>query len=88
MSLTASGIFGELKRGYQTVARLTDWKLDADDKCEATAADVNTFWFDQPGPMALWLKVGKRFWVWRETEILSSETPFVIRVIGSPDVRD
>lgn len=88
MSLTASGLTGELRKGYQVVARLSGCTLSAETaRVDGIASDVNTFWIDQP-PFSLWLKFGSRHWVWRETEVIDSGSPFAIRLHGSPDVRD
>lgn len=82
----ASGGSGDVRYGYQTVARLERWTMQGD-RIDATAADVNAFWIDRDGPFAVRLAMGSKYWVWRDAQIVSAD-PFVMRVNGSPAVED
>jgi hypothetical protein len=81
----AQGVSGELRLGYQVVARLGRWAL-AEDRVECTAADINEFLADQSG-FALWLRMGERHWVWKPVEVLDWSQRMQIRITGSPEVR-
>lgn len=84
----ARGTYGEVRKGYHVVARLESWALDENGRLEASrATDVNRFWLDQGGPFAVRLQFGKKFWAWREADVLDASAPFVLRVNGSPEVR-
>lgn len=88
MPLRMRGGLGELRSGYKVAARLNSWEMDESGSVQATASDVNEFLLDQGGKLAVWLWVGKRAWVWRQAEVVARGTPFVLRVEGSPEVRD
>jgi hypothetical protein len=87
MALKASGISGEVRKGYQVAARLSSWTLESDtSRVDATATERNPFWLEQNG-LSLHLTLGNRQWVWREIEIMDSGHPFAIRIHGQPDVK-
>ena len=86
MALSMRGLDGQLRYGYQVVAQLSAWSLE-DARVEATARNVNEVWMGE-SPLSLWLTVGRRAWVWREVEVASAGPPLVVRVVGSPEVRD
>jgi hypothetical protein len=85
MSMSMRGAVGEVRYGYQLAAQLSSWQLD-NDRVRADVPYRNDMWLDT-GTLTLKLSVGAKVWVWREVEMLSSE-PFILRVIGSPEVRD
>jgi hypothetical protein len=87
MALNQSGRGGELRCGYQVAARLGAWTLNHDGRVEAAVADLDTFWLESSPQVSLWLRVGRRHWVWRTVEVVSPD-PLVVKVIGSPTVRD
>lgn len=82
----AGGVSGEVKSGYQTVARLGRWTWDGH-TVSATASDVNTFFLEMGGPVTLRLQAGRKWWVWRSAEIVGRE-PFLVRVHGAPESQD
>lgn len=88
MALKASGTVGEVRKGYQLVARLSRWTLESDtQRVDGTADEIKEFWIDQGG-LSLHLTLGNRQWVWRDIEILDpNKSSFAVRVNGSPDVR-
>ncbi len=81
------GVHGELRSGYKVAAQLGAWTMDGGGRVEAQPLDVNDFWMDS-GKHSLWLWVGARAWVWQEAEVVDRGTPFIVRVTGSPVVRD
>ncbi len=82
----ASGTGGELRRGYQVVAQLGPWTMDQD-RVDAATHSLNEIYLEAPGALQLRLRLGRRFWVWREVELLAAQ-PLAVRVCGSPDVQD
>jgi len=86
MSLRITGTAGELRKGYQVVARLGRWSMDQKDRCDAAIVELNTFWVDQPGSCALWLRMGTNFWVWRNIEVLNLNGSFSAHVKGSQEI--
>lgn len=87
MSLRMRGISGELRKGYQVAAQLGPWSMDGG-RVEAATVVVDKFWIDSPGGWALSLRLGKKSWVWRQVDVLDVGPPMVLRVAGSPTVRD
>lgn len=82
-----AGAAGELRAGYQVAARLGKWTMDAD-RVEAAVEETNDFFLDLPGDKALWLRMGARYWVWPVVDVVDAGRPLVVRVLGSPQVRD
>lgn len=85
MTFEMRGLQGQLKYGYQQAARLGPW-LFVDGRVEAAIFEKHPLWFDLR-PLGLWLDVGRKYWVWRETEILSVDGMLTCRVSGNPEVR-
>lgn len=87
MALELRGSTGELRYGYHVAARLGAWSL-SEDRVEARAVSgVHPVWVERE-PLTLHLAVGAKQWVWSGAEVVDPGTPFVIRVSGSPAVRD
>lgn len=84
--MAASGPSGELRYGYQVVARLGRWSLDAT-AIEAQVIEANTFWLDGDGPFTLVVPVGRREWRWSGVQVLDQGPPMRIRVHGAPELR-
>lgn len=82
--LTARGGSGEVRKGYQVVARLGAWSLERD-RIDAPVSDVNEFWLSQGGPFHVRVNLGKLSWVWREAEVQVHGAACFVRVSGSPD---
>lgn len=81
------GRSGELRKGYQIVARLGRWKIDRlSDVVNAEATDINRFWISDPH-LELRLKIGPRLWIWASVEVVTEGPPLSIRVHGSPQMR-
>lgn len=85
MALSMRGQVGELRCGYQVVARLGPWTSDGA-RVEAGVQAVDEFWLD--GRLSLWLTVGRKAWVWRDVQLQELGPPLVARVTGTPEVRD
>ena len=88
MPLRMRGVRGEVRAGYKVAAQLGEWNMDESGRVEATPDEINEYWLDQTNKHSLWLWIGKRAWVWHEAEVVDRGTPFIVRVIGSPVVRD
>lgn len=89
MSLRMRGVAGELRRGYQVAADLGPWTMDESGRVEATPITVDAYWIENAaGGLALWLRVGKKAWVWRDVVMETAGPPIVVRVAGSPTIRD
>lgn len=88
MPLQMRGVSGELRKGYRVVAQLGTWRMDETGRVEAVPLEVNEFLLDQGGQFALWLRLSQRAWVWRDVDVADAGSPFIVRVNGSPDVRD
>jgi hypothetical protein len=88
-AITASGLSGELRCGYQVAARFGPWKLTLADRKEqitvvtVSALEPDGYWFEEQ-PQSLRLQVGSRLWVWREAERIT-DTQY--RVVGDPEVQ-
>lgn len=89
MALQMRGVTGELKFGYQRVARLQDWHIASDGRLTATPADVNTFWAAQgSGQLSVALRVGTRQWIWSTCTVDRLDAERVEIVLhGSPQAR-
>lgn len=87
MSMRAVGPAGELRLGYQVAARLGSWTFQ-EDRVEAAVEDANEFFLDQPGAKSLWLRMGRKYWVWQTVDVVDAGRPMVVRVSGSPEVRE
>ena len=85
MGMSMRGQLGELRYGYQLAAQLSSWQLNAD-RLDATVGYKNDMWLEN-GVLTLTLTLGRKVWVWREVEVISTE-PLSLRVIGSPEVED
>ena len=84
--MTIRGLTGELRCGYQVVARLGSWTREGA-RVETTAREVNEFWLDQASRLDLRLDVGRRQWQWRGVDLIdSNRESFVVRVHGSPEL--
>lgn len=81
-----SGEAGELRKGYQVVARLRHWTLE-NERIDAKGSDVNTFWLEQPGPLSVRLEIGQVTWVWPDVQMLEVGAHCAVRVSGSPETR-
>jgi hypothetical protein len=84
-TLSARGLSGELRHGYQLAARFSAWTLTAERGSEYSIVTIerlepDAYWFDQY-PQSLRLEVGRRQWMWREAERLSATQ---YRVTGDP----
>ncbi len=90
MALRMSGVSGELRKGYRVVAQLGAWSMSENGRVEAEPVEVNSFLLEQTvtGRFALWLRLNKRAWVWNDAEVVDGGRPFIVRVNGSPAVRD
>lgn len=87
MAVNVRGVSGQLKYGYQTVARLTAWHLNNDGRLEAEVSDVNEHWANSDGPFTVALTVGKKQWIWQHVELVHT-TPALVAVLpGSPVIR-
>ena len=88
MGLNMRGHSGEVRLGYRVAAKLTNWTLDENGRVEAVPTERVDMLLDQ-APLSLRLNVGQngRVWAWQQVEMLDYESPLVIRVIGSPEVR-
>jgi hypothetical protein len=83
-----SGVSGELKRSYLTVARLGSWTMDGGGRVEAAASDVNEYHLEH-GALTLLLPMGRRTWVWSDVEVAEcANGRLVLLAKGSPTVQD
>lgn len=88
MSLASKGARGELRYGYHVAAQLSAWSVDERGRVDATASDINAYWIDQD-ELALWLRVGSRWWVWRAIQLRQCDaSACVVQVEGSPETKD
>ncbi len=81
------GEYAEAMVGYHVSARLFGWQLEPDDMSEASVltverADVNAFW-QGVDPDAIRLRVGDRWWTYRQITVLSDT---LYSVSGTPEV--
>jgi hypothetical protein len=88
MAFQARGVSGEVRLGYQTVARLGAWTLDGTGRIDSTSTERNDFRLEQGGPFSVRLTVGAKVWAWREADLLDATgTRMVLRANGSPEVK-
>ena len=85
--LQFSGAYGELKKGYRTVATISGWSWDGGGRVHARAADVlDPFWFDRGG-LDLRLQIGRKWWEWDGVDADCSTGAAAVTVYGSPRMR-
>jgi hypothetical protein len=91
-ALSATGLSGELRSGYQLAGRFGGWKLAVHRKSPEseessivtiTSLEPDGYWFGEL-PHSVRLQVGERMWVWREAERID-ETHY--RLLGEPEVQ-
>jgi hypothetical protein len=87
MAVQVRGVSGQLKFGYQIVARLHAWHLNNDGRLEAEVSDVNRHWADSGGPFSVVLTVGKKQWIWKDVQLAHLEPSLVAVLPGSPSIR-
>jgi hypothetical protein len=87
MGVSVRGDHGELRVGYQVAATFRAWAYDAAlARVDGTPGPVHEVWITYP--MACWLKVGEKWWVWSTVELLDRSTTLSVRLVGSATVRE
>lgn len=83
------GVKGKLMAGGHVAAMLTSYEhtgTEDDWQTTATATEVNRFWLANSG-LALWLRVGKAWWVWKNVTVRLEGTAITITGAGRPEMR-
>jgi hypothetical protein len=87
-TLTATGVSGELRHGYQVAARFGAWTLTLAERTAKTMLvtvkneERDAYWGNE-WPQSLRLQVGSRLWVWPDVERID-DTHY--RVVGDPEI--
>jgi len=87
MPITIRGQTGELRRAYRVVATLGRWELVSRHRCEADVVRVDPFEWHQDGPLSLRLTLGAKTWTYADVVLLRRESPLIVKLTGSPEVR-
>lgn len=87
--LRMRGESGELRRSYQVAARLGPWHMDENGRVDVDSAETFEHFMELPEPpLTLRLRLGRRAWCWQEVQVIQSGQHLVLKVVGSPTVRD
>jgi hypothetical protein len=81
-----SGRGGDVRVGYQVVAKLGTWTL-RDGLLTADGSEIDAYWITQDGTKTLRVPVGNSTWSWRGVDASASGTTLLVRVTGSPERR-
>lgn len=84
--IVINGRGGEVRVGYQVVARLGTWTL-RDGLLTADGVEVDAYWIAQDCDRTLRVPVGNSTWTWRGVDASASGSTLFVRVSGSPEQR-
>ena len=85
--LSANGLSGVIYKGYRACGTFKDWSLSATGQVEGVMVSLNARRMEQGGEVSIWLKIGRRYLVFRHADVSEVRDRLVAIVAGSPEIK-